>query len=141
MNEPRYLAHHGIKGQKWGVRRYQNEDGTLTKEGKERYQNEDGTLTKEGKERYDQHVEKLKKIVDAFDNLEKSANDPKMTKTDFNKMYKDFIQLTKDQYGNDSNKLQLDRKKMDDGLTYNVVSIYDKNLDGYVEVFGKGVKK
>lgn len=32
-----YLMHHGIKGQKWGVRRYQNPDGTLTKEGKERY--------------------------------------------------------------------------------------------------------
>ena len=31
------LYHHGIKGQKWGVRRYQNEDGTLTEEGKERY--------------------------------------------------------------------------------------------------------
>lgn len=30
-----YLAHHGIKGQKWGVRRYQNEDGTWTKEGLE----------------------------------------------------------------------------------------------------------
>lgn len=30
------LYHHGIKGQKWGVRRYQNEDGTYTKAGKER---------------------------------------------------------------------------------------------------------
>ena len=31
------LQHHGIKGQKWGVRRYQNEDGSLTNAGKKRY--------------------------------------------------------------------------------------------------------
>ena len=31
------LAHYGIVGQKWGVRRYQNEDGTLTNAGKKRY--------------------------------------------------------------------------------------------------------
>lgn len=31
------LAHHGILGQKWGVRRYQNADGTLTDAGKKRY--------------------------------------------------------------------------------------------------------
>lgn len=30
------LYHYGIKGQKWGVRRYQNEDGSYTKEGLER---------------------------------------------------------------------------------------------------------
>lgn len=33
------LAHHGIKGQKWGVRRFQNQDGTLTDAGKKRYSN------------------------------------------------------------------------------------------------------
>lgn len=32
-----YLAHHGIKGQKWGVRRYQNSDGSLTDAGKKHY--------------------------------------------------------------------------------------------------------
>ena len=31
------LMHHGVKGQKWGVRRYQNPDGSLTAEGKRRY--------------------------------------------------------------------------------------------------------
>ena len=31
------LAHHGVKGQKWGVRRYQNPDGTLTDAGKAKY--------------------------------------------------------------------------------------------------------
>lgn len=31
------LCHHGILGQKWGIRRYQNKDGTLTEQGKQRY--------------------------------------------------------------------------------------------------------
>ena len=36
-----FLAHHGIKGQKWGIRRFQNEDGTLTAAGQRRYQKDD----------------------------------------------------------------------------------------------------
>lgn len=32
-----YIYHHGIKGQKWGIRRYQNSDGSLTPAGKKRY--------------------------------------------------------------------------------------------------------
>ena len=31
------LTHHGIKGMRWGVRRYQNEDGSLTPSGRKRY--------------------------------------------------------------------------------------------------------
>ena len=35
MND--YLEHHGILGMRWGVRRFQNEDGSLTSAGKKRY--------------------------------------------------------------------------------------------------------
>lgn len=35
-----YLAHHGIKGQRWGVRRFQTEGGALTPAGKKRYDGE-----------------------------------------------------------------------------------------------------
>lgn len=37
MDENIYLTHHGILGQKWGVRRYQNADGSLTEAGKKHY--------------------------------------------------------------------------------------------------------
>lgn len=43
------MYHHGIKGQKWGRRRYQNEDGTLTPAGKERY-DDDGPSEKKQKQ-------------------------------------------------------------------------------------------
>ena len=33
-DEGTYLAHHGVKGQRWGVRRFQNPDGSLTEKGK-----------------------------------------------------------------------------------------------------------
>ena len=36
-DEKDYLAHWGIKGQKWGIRRFQNPDGSLTEAGRERY--------------------------------------------------------------------------------------------------------
>ena len=43
INQDKELYHHGILGQKWGVRRYQNADGSYTDAGKKRYLNNDTT--------------------------------------------------------------------------------------------------
>ena len=54
------LAHHGIKGQKWGVRRYQNSDGTLTEEGKEHY-SKFGEMEQNVINKLSNHVSKINK--------------------------------------------------------------------------------
>ena len=43
------LMHWGIKGMKWGVRRYQNKDGSLTPAGRKRYDKEMAKLKEEEK--------------------------------------------------------------------------------------------
>ena len=52
MNYENELAHHGVIGQKWGIRRYQNYDGSLTRSGMKRYNS--------SKEAYDKANEKFK---------------------------------------------------------------------------------
>ena len=54
---PNELQHHGILGQKWGVRRYQNEDGSYTAEGKaRRSRNDANTEYTEKQRKYDRAV-------------------------------------------------------------------------------------
>ena len=45
MNDT-YLEHHGILGMRWGVRRYQNADGSYTKEGMRRYRQSEAAYDK-----------------------------------------------------------------------------------------------
>ena len=60
------LYHHGVKGQRWGVRRYQNKDGSLTSYGKKRYAKELAKLEAEKKRvrQQEQTAKKMKKLDD-----------------------------------------------------------------------------
>lgn len=53
------LYHSGIKGMKWGIRRFQNEDGSLTEAGKKRYNKLAGKIEKQAKK-----IEKYQRKVD-----------------------------------------------------------------------------
>lgn len=57
------LYHYGVKGQKWGIRRYQNPNGTLTEEGKIRYgvDPKTGKLSDEGKKLLRQDIDDQRK--------------------------------------------------------------------------------
>jgi hypothetical protein len=63
-----YLAHHGIKGQKWGERKYQYKDGSLTPEGRKRYGVIGSTKA---------YVKQRQKNVDAFYKESKNLGDDK----------------------------------------------------------------
>lgn len=70
------LYHWGIKGMRWGVRRYQNKDGSLTKAGKKRYDSEMEKIKAETKKIKNQQrtAAKLKKLEDAKKNLDDLKN-------------------------------------------------------------------
>lgn len=74
------LSHHGIKGQRWGVRRFQNEDGSLTEAGRKHYAKLD---TRWAKKNSDKITNKARK--QSGHELDKYAKELMRDPTTFNK--------------------------------------------------------
>ena len=118
---PNYISHHGILGQKWGVRRYQNKDGTYTDAGLKRRQKETAkTLKKDAKYVFEggsvSYSEKLKRRAEVG---KKYAEDEKI--------------------GNCLNKLKECTKELDE--YYNNQEVFDKYsaMAGYISARRSGI--
>ena len=60
------LYHHGIKGQKWGRRRFQNEDGSLTPAGKARYDDDGPSQKSAGAKPTNVKVKRVDKLTEKY---------------------------------------------------------------------------
>ena len=117
------LQHHGIKGQKWGVRRFQNKDGSLTNAGKKRYN--DGSDYVCGKDTKTINVKK----VTATDNKPNNLNDyDKALKT--TKALSDSIDTVR-KFKSDSERSS--DPDMERRIRKNVTQMSDKELQQKVQ--------
>ena len=130
------LEHHGIKGQKWGVRRFQNPDGSLTEEGKKRYNEYSQKLANMSTSNAElEDLTRKYALRNALDNAHKNNTKIVMTKDD-KKLWEDAYQLfrnLKEKYAEDNISTEI--RKLDDGTDYIVSSIYDKKLGGTIEYY------
>ena len=120
------LMHYGILGMKWGVRRYQNPDGTLTAEGKKHYAKVD-TAFKAGKEGKASKAEKVAKssqdIVKDTGKITKEIESIKRSKN--KEAYEALSTMSDDELRQIINRMELENRysnlqtsKIDEGKIY-----------------------
>lgn len=106
------LKHYGIKGQKWGVRRFQNEDGSLTAKGKERYGTEDNfkeQYPKDVKKTLDKTKSGIGKANDAVKKV-REVNDKKVKKEREEKVKQDVSKMSDQELQKIVNRLNMEER-------------------------------
>lgn len=115
------LYHHGTKGMKWGIRRYQNKDGSLTPAGRKRYSSEAARLKErekviKNKERTNAKLAKLDAKKAELDEREKALTSPKKStqptpkpKAADTPKQKSVKDMTDDELRNAVNRLRLEQ--------------------------------
>lgn len=139
MGDSGYLIHFGIKGQKWGVRRFQNEDGSLTEEGKIRYLGISNANAMNVERLYNEVVDRsnkdLKRINKKYDNVDLTTDDRanlEYTKEVLDSWQKNYRDVLAKDIGTDPSTLQ-GQKWLDE------VYGYRSNMDTEIESLEKKI--
>lgn len=120
--EKNELYHHGIKGMRWGVRRYQNQDGSLTPAGQKRYDRDTSSLSEKKKRNYKadpdkwvkEDLERTKRLSDETNNMtNKLKNATESSLRNRKKPKMDLSNMTDQQMRNEINRAILERQYND----------------------------
>ena len=139
------LYHYGVMGMKWGVRRYQNKDGSLTAAGKKRQAKRDAAIS-----RYEKTISRSQKEKDyskkALEDIELNKKNSKYVKE---KYYNDFADALADKQeyltknGEQLKDYEKLNKKQKKELTKDAIESYKHDLErakNKIEVGQKAIK-
>ena len=122
------LYHHGIKGQKWGVRRFQNEDGKLTDVGKKKYAKKISKLENKINKQFQKEANlDVRKIVAAKRASEWNERNPKLA-------------AKRDKKLKENLKARERFEKRNQKLADREAKIYQKNQDKTIKLLDKAGK-